>query len=216
MARNKTTQDFIPLKEIRQEVAILKDGSLRMILMVSSLNFSLKSENEKTAILMQYQSFLNSLDFDLQIFVQSRRLDIKPYLQTLQERLKEQGSELLKIQTGEYIDFIKNFVDNTNIMSKNFFVVVPYYPPIIQLRKTQGVWEKIFKRQKKSVEDNNDFLENRQQLTQRALVIEEGLGRIGLRSTPLDTEGLIELFYKIFNPGELNAPGLANQAINAN
>ena len=102
-ASGRASQDFLPLQEIRDGVVVLKDGSLRIILMVSSINFALKGEDEQTAILLQFQNFLNSLDFPVQLYIQSRRLDIKPYLRTLEERLVAQNNDLLKIQNPEYI-----------------------------------------------------------------------------------------------------------------
>src|SRR3989344_4379682 len=130
----QATQDFVPISEIKDGIVILKDGSLRSIVMVSSLNFALKSEEEKNAIISQFQNFLNSLDFSIQIFIQSRRLDIRPYLALIEQRYKEQVNELMRIQIQEYIEFIKNFTENTNIMTKNFFIVIPYAPAILQAK----------------------------------------------------------------------------------
>src|SRR4029077_17099819 len=121
-----STQDFVPISEVRDGVVVLKDGSLRAILLASSLNFALKSEDEQTAFIVQFQNFLNSLDFSCQIFVQSRMLDIRPYVATLEAAYKEQLDDLMRIQIREYIEFIKSFTEAANIMTKNFFVVVPY------------------------------------------------------------------------------------------
>lgn len=207
----KATQDFVPIQEIRDGIAILKDGSMRAILLASSINFALKSEAEQTGVIMQFQNFLNSLDFSVQIFVQSRRLDIRPYIALLEDRYKEQVGELLKIQTREYIGFIKNFVENSNIMSKSFFVVVPYSPPTLQPNK---MLPKNFlgfggsdQSEKSSVDKKlDDFEEQRTQIEQRLSVVEQGLTRTGIRIAQLGTEEVIELFYKIFNPGDLEKP----------
>ena len=129
----KASQEFVPVKEIRDGIVIMRDGSLRAVLMTSSVNFALKSEDEQTAIISQFQSFLNSLDFSLQIVAESRRFDVKPYLALLQEKERGQKNELLKIQTREYVGFISKFAENTNIMNKAFFVVVPYTPAIMQI-----------------------------------------------------------------------------------
>src|SRR3989344_6321163 len=126
----KTTQAFVPIKDIKDGVALFKNGSMRMVIIASSINFALKSEGEQTAMLLQFQNFLNSLDFSLQILVQSKKLDINPYLDILKERSEVQPNELLKIQTREYIDFIKNFTDSIKIMTKSFFVIIPYAPPV--------------------------------------------------------------------------------------
>jgi len=121
--QSKAAQDFVPIKEVRDGVVILKDGSMRAVLMVSSLNFALKSQDEQESILFQFQNFLNSLDFSVQFFVQSRELDIRPYLNLLEERYRAQTEDLMRIQVREYIGFVKNFIENSDIMSKSFFIV---------------------------------------------------------------------------------------------
>src|ERR1700721_1507305 len=125
-ANARSTQDFVPVSEVRDGVVMLKDGSLRAILLASSINFALKSEDEQTAFIVQFQNFLNSLDFSVQIFVQSRMLDIRPYIATLEAQFKQQLDDLMRIQIREYIEFIRSFTEAANIMTKNFFVVVPY------------------------------------------------------------------------------------------
>lgn len=204
---SKATQDFIPLKEIKDGVVVLKDGSLRAILLTSSLNFSLKSDEERTAILLQFQDFLNSLDFTVQISIQSRRLDIRPYIALLEDRYKEQVNDLMKIQTREYIEFIKKFTESTSIMTKSFFVIVPYDPAIVNIKS--GVAGKLFSKKTgvNEVEDTKAlFEENRTQLEQRVSVVEQGLVRCGVRAARLGSEESIELFYKIFNPGDTEKP----------
>ncbi len=203
----KATQEFVPIKEIRNGIITLKDGSLRAILMVSSTNFALKSEEERKAIIFQFQNLLNSLDFSVQIVVQSRRLDIRPYLALLEEREKAQKSDLMKIQVREYIGFIKAFTENTNIMTKHFFIVIPYTPSIIKRGKGGGISLASFRRKEKSVDKKESggdvFEENLTQLEQRISVLEQGLISFGLRTVVLRTEEVVELFYKTFNPGEL-------------
>ena len=120
------TQDFVPIKDIKENIAILKDGRMCTILLASSINFALKSTDEQRAILAQFQSFLNTLDFSLQFYVQSRRLDITPYLALLETRENTQDNDLMKIQIREYMQFIRTFTAEVDIMSKNFFIVIPY------------------------------------------------------------------------------------------
>src|SRR3990167_2508680 len=127
----KSTQEFVPISEVRDGIVALKEGGLRAILLASSLNFALKSEDEQTAFIVQFQNFLNSLDFSCQIFIESRMLDIRPYIATLEIAYKNQLDDLMRIQIREYIEFIKSFTEAANIMTKNFFVVVPYSPAII-------------------------------------------------------------------------------------
>jgi hypothetical protein len=201
----KPTQDFVPVREVRDGFAVLKDGSMRAIVMTSSLNFALKSADEQSAILFQFQDFLNSLDFSIQIFLQSRKLDIRPYIALLEERKKVQTNDLLKIQTQEYIGFVKNFTETTNIMTKSFFVVVPYSPAILQ----KGGGLSMLRRKNEGEEQKKDdelFEENRAQLEERVAVVEQGLTRTGVRVVQLGSEELIELFYKLFNPGDTEKP----------
>lgn len=202
---SKATQDFVPIKEVRDGIVILKDGTMRAIVLASSLNFSLKSEDERQAILLQFQDFLNSLDFAVQISIESRRLDIRPYIALLEQRYKEQMNELMKIQTSEYIDFIKKFTETTNIMTKSFFVVVAYDPALINLGSSGGLFgKKTVAQEQKNKQASFD--ENRTQLEQRVSVVEQGLVRCGIRVIRLGTEEVIELFYKIFNPGDTEKP----------
>jgi len=205
MAKSKTTQEFVPVSKIQDGVLILKDGSMRMILMASSINFALKSEDEQAATLLQFQSFLNSLEFSTQIFIQSRRLDIRPYLALLRERLKAQLSDLMRIQIEEYIDFIKNFTDEAHIMTKTFFIVIPYTRTGIHTQKSSP-FSMLFPGKKdasaKKQQEMEAFEEIKSQLEQRANVIRTGLARTGVRATPLGTEEVTELYYKFFNPGE--------------
>ncbi len=210
MALNATpAQQFVPIKEVRDGIIILKDGGIRAVLLASSINLSLKSYDEQRAVISQFQSFLNSLDFSVQICIQSRRLDIRPYLTLLENRLKEIEEPLLKVQTREYISFIRNFTESVNIMNKNFFVVIPYTGG--GGGKSKGVGETlsgIFGRktskEKKEAESAN-FEEKRSQLEQRLGIVEQGLGRLGVKTAKLGTEEVIELFYKTFNPGETAA-----------
>jgi type IV secretory pathway VirB4 component len=202
----KASQEFVPVSEVRDGVVILKNGEMRVILMTSSLNFALKSEDEQTAFIVQFQNFLNSLDFSVQIFIQSRMLDIRPYISSLEEAQKNQLDDLMRTQIHEYVEFVKNFTEAANIMSKSFFVVVPYTPAIINMRKgmlSQLPWKK---RKVSSQEVNRSFEENLSQLEQRVAVVQQGLVRCGVRTVQLGTEETIELLYKLFNPGERSKP----------
>lgn len=200
----KTTQEFVPIKEVRDGVIVLKDGELRSIILASSTNLSLKSNDEQRATIMQFQSFLNTLDFSVQISIQSRRLDIRPYLLLLEDRMKVQNEPLLKLQTKEYIEFIRNFTESVSIMTKSFFVIVPYTHT--SLKSDSDIFKGFFSKKTKEQERNAeqiDFEEKRSQLEQRVGVIQQGLSRCGIKSVQLGTEEVVEVFYKVFNPGEL-------------
>lgn len=207
----RPSQDFVPVKEVRDGIIMMNDGSMKAVLMCSSLNFALKSDDEQNAFLMQFQNLLNSLDFHIQIFIQSRKLDIRPYLATLEEAQKNTLDELMRIQIREYINFIRSFTEAANIMTKHFFVVVPYLPPNAALES--GPLSKIplpFKKAERvssTVEGGkSQFEENVSQLEQRISIVQQGLVRTGIRSVQLGTEEVIELLYRIFNPGEQDNP----------
>ncbi len=180
-----------------------------MMLMTSSLNFGLKSSDEQAAIILQFQNFLNSLDFPVQIFIQSKRLDIHPYIKMLEDREKVQLVDAMKIQVHEYIGFIKEFTGHTNIMTKNFFIVIPYSGGV-GFKGSAGLIGGMLPGAKKAgpkkptEAELQSFEESRVQLEQRVSIVEQGLGRCDIRTTRLGTEEITELFYKKFNPGELD------------
>lgn len=204
---SKSTQEFVPVSEVRDGVVVMKDKSLRAVLLASSINFALKSEDEQTAFIVQFQNFLNSLDFTCEIFVQSRMLDIRPYIATLEAAYKDQLDDLMRIQIREYIEFIKSFTEAANIMTKNFFVVVPYTPAVISIGGGGIAGKLPFGSKQPSAEDaNRTFDEQVSQLEQRISIVQQGLVRCGVRTVQLGTEEAIELLYKMFNPGEEGKP----------
>ena len=198
------TQQFVPVKEIRNGVIILKDGGYRGVLICSAVNFGLKSAEEQHGIILGFQNFLNTLDFSIQIVINSRRMDLRPYLALLQEKSVEQKSELMRIQLREYIEFIRSFAEQTNIMTKSFYVVVAYAPhasaagAVSFLRQDSAAT--------KSAASATSFEEDRAQLEQRLSLVVAGLAGTGVRAVPLGTEETIELLYRSFNPGELENP----------
>ena len=208
VSNSNATQEFVPIKEVRDSIVILKDGGMRAILLCSSMNFALKSDDERNAILLQFQDFLNSLDFSVEILIQSRKLDIRPYIALLEEREKAQENSLMKIQVREYIEFVRSFTESNNIMTKHFFIVVPYTPATLgpvsasNFLSKFGIGTKTDSATARSV----NFEENRSQLEERLSVVEQGLIRTGIRVARLGTEEVIELFYKAFNPGESEKP----------
>ena len=202
-AKAKAAQEFVPVREIRDGVMITEDNRMHMILMASSLNFALRSSDEQEAITAQYQNFLNAVDFSVQIVIQSRHLNIEPYLAMLREAERAQSNELLKLQTREYVEFIRAFVQTTKVVSKNFYVVVTFVPTGIEAGK--GLLAGLFGGLKKNGPrmDDAKFEEYRSQLWQRVETVSGALSSTGVRTVPLNTEELIELLYGYFNPGEL-------------
>jgi len=194
-----TTQQFLEIEKIKEGVIILKNKAFRGVVMVSSLNFALKSVEEQKAILYQFQNFLNSLDFSIEIFAQSRRLNITGYLDILKEMEKKQKIELLKIQTADYRKFIKELIGSGSVMSKNFFVVVPFtlieIPGLSHKKESAAKEETI-------VLNEERFQQAKIQLWQRMEFISMGLRRCGLQCAPLNTLELIELFWSLYHPEE--------------
>ncbi len=198
--KRPSTQTHLPIAEIKDGVVILKDGTLRSVILVSSLNFALKSEDEQNAIISSYVGFLNSLDFPIQIVVQSRRLQIKPYLEKLRQMEKEQTNELLRIQTADYRSFVEELVEIGQIMTKRYYVIVPY-DPLNNRRKS--FWARAKEAMKPGITirlREERFKQRKEELDLRLRHILGGLTSMSLTAIPLDTQALIELYYSTYNP----------------
>jgi hypothetical protein len=210
MPESKPAQSFVPVKEVRNGVIILKEGGYRGVLMCSSVNFALKSEDEQRAVIGGFQTFLNTLDFSVEIVVHSRRMDIRPYLALLAERTEVQATELMRIQVREYIEFIKNFIEGSDIMTKLFYIVVPYEPGGIG--KVAESLPFLGKKPATQAEGlKQSFEEYSVQLQQRMALVSSSLSSSGVRAVPLGTEEIIELLYRSFNIGTLENPIQATQ-----
>jgi type IV secretory pathway VirB4 component len=201
------TQAFLEVQDIREGVLLLKNSSIRGILMVSSINFALKSEEEQTAIVYAFQSFLNSLDFSCQIVMQSRNINITPYLDSIKDLEEKQTNELLKKQTASYREFIKNMVVGDVVMTKNFYVVVPYN--LIEIFGVGGAVKNFNllnqfsdKKEQNQKMDDDRFQRCKTQIWQRMEYVAMGLRRCGLEAVPLTTPELIELFWAIHHPDQ--------------
>ena len=203
LAGNKpsaSTQKFLDIAEIKDDCLVLKDGTLRAVLLVSSINFALKSEEEQEAIIQGYVNFLNSLSFPFQIVIQSRKLDIDNYITRLKEKETQQTNELLKMQTREYITYIQELVEMGEIMSKRFFVVVPYNPLSDKQKGFFTRFKELFKAVKIIGLERKRFERLRNELFKRADYVINDLASMGLNAVLLDTQSLIELFYQTYNP----------------
>lgn len=186
------TQEHLPFTAVFQDTLILKDGNFRQILLVSSINFGLKSEEEQNAILYAYQSFLNSLTFPTQILTQSRQIDLSEYIAELKKRMFQQPNELIRYQTQEYIDFISRLISVANIMDKKFFIVVPYIKTDIKT----GFFAPKHGHLQVSLQE---FEKIKTELKQRIDTAQQGLASLGLKAVKLTTEQIIELLYSSYN-----------------
>lgn len=193
------TQQFLKLAEIRDELIVMNDGTLRAVLAVSSTNFDLKSEEEQNALIYSYQRFVNSLEFHIQILVQSRKMDIAEYMSKLKVLAEKQTNELLRMQTQEYIEFIDRLVESANVMNKNFYVIVPYDTSINPA--ATSLFGRLFGTGKvKAIADREaNLTAAKKQLDERANTVMAGLSSSGLRVVRLNTDQLIELVYNSYN-----------------
>ena len=200
---NTNSQQFLKFAQIKEGVVILKNKALRGILMVSSVNFALKSDEEQKAIINQFQRFLNSLDFSCQIIVQSRKLNITGYFEKLKKLEKKQTNELLKVQVKEYRKFVENLLEEKTIMRKEFLIVVPF-----TFNEAMGVSSGLLKSITGKSKDpfaglgEKNFKRCRDQLRQRMEFVAVGLRRCGLTAVPLTTPELIELYWSLYHPQE--------------
>ena len=202
LTRNKiniSTQQFLDIAEIRENTVVMRDGTLRSVILASSINFALKSEDEQNAIISAYVGFLNSLYFPLQIVIQSRELNIEDYINDLKQREKEQTNELLKIQTSEYIQYIQELISLGKIMNKYFYITVPYDP---LSDKHKSFWSRLFDSFRPAALiklKEEKFLRRRIELTRRTESIITSLASVGVNAVELDSQGLIELYYNAYN-----------------
>lgn len=199
------SQDLVGIDEIKDNTLLLKNGGLRQILMVSGVNVALKSEEEQGVLTLQYQNFLNGLDFPLQMAVHSRKVNIENYLHSLQERKKQEASPLLQNQIEEYEKFIRDFVQENAIMEKIFFVIIPFAPVVLPSGSEVSSFLPFFKKSKdqESREKEQKFMsykESLAQIAQRVNHVIDGLHTMGLEVRLLNNEELIELFYNYYNP----------------
>jgi len=194
-------QKFVEVQEIKNGLVIMKDNSLRAVCACSSINFDLLSQTEQEAVINRFQEFLNSLDFPLQIIVASRHFQIENYLAQISELEQKQTNELLRIQTSEYINFVRSFVEFANIMNKSFYIIVPF--SIVEAREESFlnrikniVSSQKSKKEKFEAEKLNQY---KTQLDQRMNLISEGLQALGIKTISLNDEQLTQLYFEFYN-----------------
>lgn len=212
-----STQNNLQIAEIRDGIVIMNDGSFRSVIMVKSINFDLMSPQEREGVEFSYQGFLNSLYFPLQIFVRSQKVDLRPYIEKLDKIRGEHDNMLLALLMEDYIDYIDQLSSQTNIMDKNFYVVIPYLPHIDStksLAQTKGLFDgvlKLFGNNKTHVVINEKSLEDaKDELRNRVQSVLAGLLQCGVQGLPLDTQELIELYYDTYNPDTATRQKLKN------
>lgn len=210
MPESLPSQQLISIDQIKDGIVILKSGGLRRVLLTSGLNFELFAEEDRNVAIQGFQQLLFSLDFSLQCVVHSRRIDVANYVSYIQQTARNEGNELLRIQTEEYIKFVQSFVDLYGVMEKKFFVVVPYDPVVISTSAISGQLQSALKKRPPTTAFINytadEFARHSSQLEMRVSQVTQGLNRINIRTIPLETEELIELFHHIYNPSAAEKP----------
>lgn len=215
MTKSPPSQNILEIEEIREGVLVLKDGTLRTVLLASGINFALRSEEEKEALIYGFQDFLNALDFPIQFIIQSRKIDAGGYLAALKHYEEQAPNDLIRLQISEYMKFIRDLVSSTNIMTKTFYLAIPFDPRTGTKREraigSLGIVKNYFGAKKAVKIDPQQFIIYKDQLLERARFIQINLRRIEVNSVILDTEALLELFWSIYNPSEGNVPALPQE-----
>lgn len=213
-----STQNTLQIAEIRDGIVIMNDGSFRSVVMLSSINFDLMSPQEREGVEFSYQGFLNSLFFPIQIMIRSQRVDIRPYIEKLDKIRSEHDNMLLALLMEDYLNFMSNLAQQTNIMDKRFYVVIPFIPKGLEMQKTveasknfAGNLMGIFQNSEQHVVINESDLENaKTELKNRVQAVLSGLLQCGVQGLPLDTQELIELYYDAYNPDTATRQQLKN------
>lgn len=210
--KQMSTQSHLQFSEIKDGIVVMRDGSLRMVILCSPTNFDLKSPAEKDAIEFAYQGFLNGLHFPIQIVIQSRKIDLDSYLHKLETIQSDQSNSLLASLMEDYIFNIKGLLDEVNIMEKRFYVVVPYYVAAVSkaniLTKLRGATSA----NTEVTQTSTEYEQRKRDLLQRTSLVAQGLAQVGVRSAVLNTQEVIELFYNSYNIAESQNQSLTNIA----
>lgn len=215
-ANMNSTQNTLQIAEIRDGIVIMNDGSYRAVVLARSINFDLMSAQEREAVEYAYQNFLNSLYFNIQISVRSRKVDMRPYLEKLEKVRSENDNMLLALLMEDYIYYITQLVEQTNIMNKQFYIVIPYYKEIggkQVLGETGGLFSSLLggdKNRQHLVINEADLTKAKTELQNRVQSVVNGLLQLGVQAVPLDTQELIELYYDVYNPDTATRQPLTN------
>ncbi|NCU30617.1 hypothetical protein EOL73_02335 [Candidatus Saccharibacteria bacterium] len=200
-----STQNTLLISEIRENMTIMNDGSFRAVIGCESINFDLMSNEEREAAEYSYQNFLNSLYFPVQILIRSTKVDIGPYLDKLNKLRRSQDNMLLGVLMDDYMSFISVIAEETNIMQKNFYVVVPYFPTgdLNNIKNaSKGIFNNLFSsnKQQRVMINQETYIKGKEELTNRINSVMSGLMQMGIHTSQLNTKQLGELYYNSYNP----------------
>jgi hypothetical protein len=213
-----STQNSLQIAEIRDGIVIMNDGSFRSVVMLKSINFDLMSPQEQEAVEFAYQGFLNSLYFPVQIFIRTQKVDLQPYIEKLDKIRTEHDNMLLAMLMEDYIIYMDQLAQQTNIMDKKFYVVIPYFPHPETTKKAltesknffSGLTAMFSKQETHVVINESDLEAAKNELRNRVQAVLSGLAQCSVRGLPLDTQELIELYYDTYNPDTATRQQLKN------
>ncbi len=200
-----STQNSLLVAELRENMAVMNDGSFRVVVACKSINFDLMSSVEREAVEFSYQSFLNSLYFPVQILVRSQRVDIGPYLDRLEKVRRLQENMLLGVLMDDYLDFIDGLAQEANIMDKSFYIIIPYYPSgdvDSVVNNSKGMLGALFNPQQQNVVNINKktYEKAKDEMKNHADAVMSGLFQMGVHAAQLNTKEIGELLYSFYNP----------------
>ena len=201
-ANPSATQKYVAISEIRDNVVVLNDGSIRQVVKVKPVSIELRSQKEQDTVIYQFRSFLNALKFPIQITIQSRRVDLSRYIAKLQAIGADEQNELIKVQITDYIDFIERLSSEVNIMDRSYYVIVPHNKNL-GVSTTKRTWmDKILggKKSKETVYSVEEFEELKVQLEEKTQIVTGRLETLGIQARPLESAELVELYYNVYNP----------------
>lgn len=207
-----STQNSLLISEIKDGVIILKDGSLRAVIMASAINFDLMSQQEQNGVEYAFQGFLNSLHFPIQIAIKSQKIDLDSYIEDLEKKHAAQDNPLLALLMQDYIANVKALVEEVNIMDKQFYVVVPFFPSVASKAGFFGNVSNLFKTTPTITVSETEFQQYKTELTNRVQLVSSGLSQMGIRAIPLNTQELVELYYTSYNPDVAPSQKLINHS----
>lgn len=209
-----STQNSLQIAEVRDGIVIMNDGSFRAVIACQSINFDLMSPEEREAVEYSYQGFLNSLYFPVQIFVRSQKVDMRPYIEKLDKIRSEHDNMLLALLMEDYIGYMDALAQQTNIMDKKFYIIIPFFKEGDLGKVTEaskGFFTGIFGKKEEQVTINEQDLEAaKSELRNRIQSVMAGLQQCSIPSVPLDTSELIELYYDAYNPDTATRQQITN------
>lgn len=212
-----STQNTLQIAEIRDGIVIMNDGSFRSVIMLKSINFDLMSPREREGVEAGYQAFLNSLYYEIQIFIRSQKVDIRPYIERLDKIRSEHDNMLLSMLMEDYLGFVTQLSQQTNIMDKRFYLIIPFHAKT-DVKKALDQSKSFFtgltgmfsKKEDHVVINEQDLEAAKTELRNRVQNTLAALQQCGVQGVPLDTQELIELYYDTYNPDTATRQQLKN------